>query len=118
MHTLVELPQVVGGRVEREADVGLATDAFEPEGEPVPVDGEGLDPDDAVQAVHLDEPGELFDGFGVAVGEMGEQAGFGRGEGIRCGPGEFVEFDADAAATCLEHGADRPQHELFAVGFE
>lgn len=97
MHALVELSQVIGGRVEREAYVGLAADAFEPEGEPVPVDGQGLDAHDAVEAVHVDEPGELFDGFGVAVGEMGEQAGFGRGEGIGRGLGEFVEFDADAA---------------------
>lgn len=101
MHALVELSQVIGGRVEREAYVGLAADAFEPEGEPVPVDGQGLDPHDAVEAVRVDEPGELFDGFGVAVGEMSEQAGFGRGEGIGCGLGEFVEFDAHAAGTCV-----------------
>lgn len=103
MHALGELGDVVRGRVEGEAYVAVGTSAFDAQRQSVPVDGERLDADRAVQAVGVDEPGEPFDGVGMAVREMRQQPCLGRGERIRLGGGELVEVH--------DHGAGRlPKH--------
>ncbi len=84
----------------------------------MPVDGEGLNADRAVQAVGLDEPGEPLDGVGVAVGEVGQQLGLGQGERVGLGGGELVEVDDDRAGRRAQHHARRPEDQAVVLGDE
>lgn len=114
----VKPADVVGGRVEGQAYVAVGAGALDAQRQSVPVDGERLDPDGAVQAVRLDEPGEALHGVGVGVGEMREQVRLGGGERVGLGVGELLEVDDDRTGGLFQYDTGGMEGEVAVLGGE
>ena len=92
--------------------------ALDAQGQSVPVDGERLDPHRAVQTGVVDEAGETLDRVGVTVGEAGQQARLGQGEGIGRGRRELLEADDDRAGGPAQHDPRGPEVQVAVLGCE
>lgn len=108
---LTEVGCAAGRKVEGNPDVLVPAGVLAPQGEPLAVQCDRAQIDDALQDVPVDEPAELGHHIAVVPVETGEQRRL--FDGQRVGPrgSQFVEVDADGRPVPFDGGAGQIEAE-------